>query len=64
MPIYEFLCKKCDHVFSVLQGLNESIQHRCPKCNGNGLKRLISVVRTRLGKDFYEEEYKRGEFID
>ena len=64
MPIYEFQCKSCLNVFDVFQGIKHTKRHTCPECKSSALRRLISRVQARFGKDFYEEEYKRGEFID
>ena len=62
MPIYEFQCEKCERVFEVFQGLNSLKKHKCPKCNSSRIRKLISRVQARFGKDFYEEEYKAGAF--
>jgi len=62
VPTYEFQCKKCDHVFDVFQALNSTNDHNCTECNSSDVRRLISRVQARFGKDFYEEEYKRGAF--
>ena len=62
MPTYEFQCKKCDHVFDVFQRVNAQEWHNCPKCGTSSVRRLISRVHTRFGKDFYEEEFKREAF--
>ena len=64
MPIYEFQCKSCLQVFDVFQDVKHTKRHTCPHCNSSLLRRLISRVQMRFGKDFYEEEYKKGEFID
>ena len=64
MPIYEFQCKGCKKVFDVLEELNSQSRRMCPECGSSSVRRLISRVQTRFGKDFYEEEYKKGEFIE
>lgn len=62
MPIYEFQCKKCQHVFEVFTGVYSKKRHMCPECKSSALRRLISRVQTRFDKDFYEEQYKAGAF--
>ncbi|MBW2742206.1 MAG: zinc ribbon domain-containing protein [Deltaproteobacteria bacterium] len=42
MPIYEYKCENCKHIFEklVFTSNNEGIE--CPKCNDIRVKRLIS----------------------
>jgi putative FmdB family regulatory protein len=49
MPLYEYACQKCSHVFEelVLGGATPS----CPKCGTQELERLISAVGGRMGED-------------
>jgi putative FmdB family regulatory protein len=42
MPLYEFVCKKCDHTFEELV-LRESEVVACPECESRKLERLLSV---------------------
>ena len=62
MPIYEFQCNECKSVFEVLQDLKTKKHSDCPNCKSSSIRRLISLVQARFGKDFYEEEYKAGAF--
>lgn len=41
MPIYEFLCPKCNHEFETLVLKNDETV-RCPKCQCKGVTRLLS----------------------
>ena len=41
MPLYEYSCKQCDHVFEVLVFDGETVN--CPACHSKRLERLISV---------------------
>lgn len=44
MPIYEFKCKSCDHVFDELVPMNtEGDQLKCPACGTVGARRLVSA---------------------
>jgi putative FmdB family regulatory protein len=41
MPIYEYLCKECDHQFEALvYGKDKAA---CPKCHGKKLEPKLSV---------------------
>ncbi len=57
MPIYEFVCSKCRHKFSVLaRSAEEGGTHPCPKCRSEETKRLFSAfaVKAKTDKDVYE----------
>ena len=48
MPIYEFLCQKCDHNFSIVMTISEYETKKiiCPKCKSKKVKRQISSFQT------------------
>ncbi|MBT8332825.1 MAG: zinc ribbon domain-containing protein [Desulfobacterales bacterium] len=52
MPIYEFLCQKCEHEFSIVMTLSEYEKKKfmCPKCNDKKVKRQISSFQTITSK--------------
>lgn len=41
MPIYEYICKKCDHPFEML--VNGSTAPECPLCKSRKLDKQYSV---------------------
>ena len=44
MPIYEFLCRPCNRVFSFLaKTAAEANEPSCPKCGGRDMKKLLST---------------------
>lgn len=44
MPIYEFKCNSCQHVYDELVPMNtEGDLPKCPKCSQVGARRLISA---------------------
>lgn len=52
MPIYEFICKPCDHVFEELfASSTEKRKVLCPRCGGRDVARKFSVFGTRSGGD-------------
>tara|TARA_B110000438_G_scaffold24664_1_gene22978 strand:- start:851 stop:1165 length:315 start_codon:yes stop_codon:yes gene_type:complete len=60
MPIYEYQCRKCEHLFDALQKINAEPLVDCPSCGENTLKRLISAPNFRLkGKGWYETDFKK-----
>jgi len=60
MPIYEYLCKKCDHTLDALQKIADAPLIDCPSCGEAALKRLLSAPRFRLkGQGWYETDFKK-----
>lgn len=53
MPIYEYQCKKCDHIFEVNHKMCEKPRVYCPKCI-KPAKKIISTGGFILkGEGFY-----------
>ena len=43
MPIYEYICLKCNEKFSLLQAVKTSEKDTaCPKCTSKDVKKIIS----------------------
>lgn len=58
MPIYEYVCNKCRHKFSVLvRSAGEAGNASCPRCHGVETSRIFSTfsVRSKTDKDVYED---------
>ncbi len=50
MPIYEYICLKCDNKFALLQSLYPAENNaECPKCSSRKVKKVISTFS--LGTD-------------
>jgi putative FmdB family regulatory protein len=43
MPIYEYQCEACGHVFDSLQKISEAPLTKCPDCGAEALKKLVSA---------------------
>ena len=50
MPIFEYHCVECDKDFEVLVFGNQEVF--CPTCEGNKIKRLLSVFSHKSDGDF------------
>jgi putative FmdB family regulatory protein len=60
VPIYEYVCKKCDHTLDALQKMSDDPLLDCPECGEPALKRLLSAPRFRLkGEGWYETDFKK-----
>lgn len=52
MPIYEFHCEECDELFEIRASIKEreeGLQPKCPKCQSEHTKQLISGVMVLHG---------------
>ena len=47
MPIYEFICKKCDKKFETLVRSSAS-RVECPHCGSDELKKLLSSFAAKV----------------
>ena len=44
MPIYEYRCRTCDHLFQKLQPMSAGPAGvRCPRCDGSEVERQLSA---------------------
>lgn len=61
MPIYEYQCKNCGHVFDELQSIKEKPLVTCPSCGKDALARLIGTGSGIIfkGSGFYQTDYKK-----
>lgn len=52
MPIYEYICAKCNEKFSLLQSVHSSENDvKCPKCSSKPVKKVMSVFCCAPGND-------------
>lgn len=51
MPIYEYRCTKCDHLFEELVQANSDAGVKCPKCDAGRVERLPSVFSARVQQE-------------
>ena len=59
MPIYEYRCKKCQHIFEKIQKFSDAPVKKCPKCGG-GVEQLLSPPAVQFkGSGWYVTDYAR-----
>ena len=60
MPLYEYRCKQCGHVFEKIQSFSAPDEKECPRCQGE-VERLISAPAIQFkGSGFYLTDYGKG----
>ncbi|MFQ5635187.1 MAG: FmdB family zinc ribbon protein [Gammaproteobacteria bacterium] len=60
MPIYEYVCGGCEHVFDALQKMDAKPLTECPECGEPKLRKLLSAPNFRLkGGGWYETDFKK-----
>ncbi len=60
MPLYDYECVKCAHVFEVYQKIGEgNEQLTCPKCAAKNPKKLVSKFKTHAWSQFLDKMEKR-----
>ena len=58
MPVYEYICKACDHEFEREQRISDNPVKKCPRCGAMKAKRLISRTSFVLkGGGWYSDLY-------
>ncbi len=61
MPLYEYRCTKCGHVFEKIQKFSDPHVSKCPKC-GAKVEQIISAPAVQFkGAGWYVTDYaKKG----
>ncbi|MBF0289592.1 MAG: zinc ribbon domain-containing protein [SAR324 cluster bacterium] len=58
MPIYEYVCKSCNHELEEVQKFNDPLLTECPECHQAELSRKMSVSSFHLkGGGWYKDGY-------
>jgi len=57
MPIYEYICEKCDKHLEVIQKITEGPLTTCPDCDGALRKMISSTSFVLKGTGWYATDY-------
>jgi putative FmdB family regulatory protein len=61
MPIYDYLCTRCNHQLEAIQKFSDAPLLECPACKAPELKKVLSAPGFRLkGNGWYETDFKTG----
>ncbi len=59
MPLYEYQCKKCGHLFEKIQKFSDKMVKKCPKCGGP-VEQTISAPAVQFkGSGWYVTDYAK-----
>ena len=66
MPIYEYICERCDEKQEIIQKFNEDVPKTCPKCHAEGtLKKSVTTSAFHLkGGGWYKDLYSSSKKSD
>lgn len=57
MPLYEYQCNSCDHLFEVIQRFSDEPLKECGECGGE-VKKLLSAPAVQFkGTGWYVTDY-------
>lgn len=57
MPLYEYQCKACGHVFEKIKSFSDPEEKECPVCKGE-VERLLSAPAVQFkGSGWYVTDY-------
>ena len=60
MPLYEYRCESCAHLFEVIRKFSDPPLDVCPKCGGGPVAKLLSSPAFQFkGSGWYITDYAR-----
>ena len=58
MPLYDYECLGCGHMFELRQGFDSDPEGICPRCAGVSRRKFHAVPIIYKGSGFYTTDYK------
>ncbi len=59
MPLYEYKCTKCSHIFEKQQKITDASIKKCPKCRGAVNKIFSASGIIFKGSGFHNTDYRK-----
>ena len=59
MPLYEYKCRKCRHVFEKILKFSDNPEADCPKCGSEAERQLSAPAVHFKGTGWYVTDYAR-----
>jgi putative FmdB family regulatory protein len=62
VPLYEYQCKACKHIFEKIQKFSDPLVTKCPQCGKEEVEQMISAPAIKFkGAGWYVNDYaKKG----
>lgn len=60
MPLYDYQCGRCHHVFELKQSFNDDPIATCPQCQGEAQRLFRAVPVIFKGSGWYVNDYGKG----
>jgi putative FmdB family regulatory protein len=61
MPIYEFQCERCSHIWDELRKISDPLPEACPHCGQASVAQRMTAAGFRLkGAGWYETDFKKS----
>lgn len=57
MPLYEYKCEKCGHVFEKIEKVSASTTKKCPKCGAKAGRQFAAPAIQFKGSGWYVTDY-------
>ena len=62
MPLYDYRCTNCGHVFELRQSFESVPEADCPKCENKARRKFHAVPIIYKGSGFYTTDYKHTNY--
>jgi putative FmdB family regulatory protein len=60
VPLYEFLCKACQHRFEKIQKFSDPMPDECPACGEDAVEQMLSAPAVQFkGSGWYVTDYAK-----
>jgi putative FmdB family regulatory protein len=62
VPLYEYQCKSCKHIFEKIQKFSDPLVTKCPSCGKEEVEQMLSAPAIKFkGSGWYVNDYaKKG----
>ncbi len=61
VPVYEYQCRTCGHIFERDHAIGEKKHYRCPECSSGKTRKIISNVGVIFkGTGFYATDNRKS----
>jgi putative FmdB family regulatory protein len=58
VPLYEYRCKKCHHLFEIIQKFSDDPVRVCPKCGQEAVEQMLCAPTMQFkGSGWYVNDY-------